>query len=44
MGEGSREAKLGREAKGEKSKGKRNRLIIRNLVFDVSEKHLRKLL
>ena len=29
----------------DKSKlGKRNRLIIRNLVFDVSEKHLKKLL
>jgi RNA recognition motif-containing protein len=25
-------------------KGKKNRLIIRNLVFDVSDKHLRKLL
>lgn len=28
----------------ERSKGKKNRLIIRNLVFDVREKHIRKLL
>ena len=28
----------------DKNKGKRNRLIIRNLVFDINEKHLKKLL
>lgn len=44
MKEETKVAREAREAKGEKSKGKRNRIIIRNLVFDVTEKHLRKLL
>ena len=36
-----KQKKIDKEKKG---KGKKNRLIIRNLIFDVREKHLRKLL